>query len=159
MIDPTTVMASRGKRLGGALIDAFFGIIIMVPLMLFTGYLGQIFSEGLPSFTQRIGYGLIGFAVFMALHGYLLYTRGQTIGKTFVKTKIVDQNGNIPSFEKLIVLRYLILGFVANIPIIGSLAALANALFIFRKDRRCIHDHLAGTWVIDNQLVGSQNVV
>jgi uncharacterized RDD family membrane protein YckC len=66
-----------------------------------------------------------------------------------VKTKIVDLSGNIPHFEKLLVLRYLVLGLVTQIPIIGSLAGLVNALFIFGKERRCVHDYMAGTRVVE----------
>ena len=38
---------------------------------------------------------------------------------------------------------------VAQIPYIGAFLILADVLCIFREDRRCLHDHLAGTRVID----------
>lgn len=153
MTDLTTILASRGKRLGGALLDGLFGLIIMIPIMLFTGGLEQSFKGESPSIIQQTGYVFLGLFIFLALHGYLLYTRGQTIGKLIVKTRIVDRFGNIPKFGKLFILRYLILGLFVIIPILGELLAIVNILFIFRKDRRCIHDHLAQTWVVDNQLL------
>jgi uncharacterized RDD family membrane protein YckC len=85
----------------------------------------------------------------LALNGYLLFKRGQTIGKVAVKTRIVDLSGNIPHFGKLLVLRYLVPALVAQIPIVGSLTILVDILFIFGKEHRCLHDYLAGTRVID----------
>jgi uncharacterized RDD family membrane protein YckC len=37
---------------------------------------------------------------------------------------------------------------VALIPVIGGFLPLVDVLFIFRHDRRCIHDLLAGTNVV-----------
>ena len=87
--------------------------------------------------------------MFLILNGYLLFKRGQTIGKVVVKTRIVDLNGNIPSFGKLIVLRYLIFALVSSlIPIIGPFVGL-EVFLIFFKERRCLHDYIAGTRVVD----------
>jgi len=47
------------------------------------------------------------------------------------------------------VLCYVLPSLVAQIPLVGVLVALANALFIFGEENRCLHDHLAGTWVIN----------
>jgi hypothetical protein len=38
---------------------------------------------------------------------------------------------------------------LAQIPMIGAVVALANILFIFGKEQRCLHDRLAGTKVIN----------
>jgi hypothetical protein len=38
---------------------------------------------------------------------------------------------------------------IGNLPCIGFFYALADILFIFRDDRRCIHDLIASTTVID----------
>ena len=51
---------------------------------------------------------------------------------------------------KLLGLRYVLVMLVMAIPIIGQLLGLADALFIFRSDRRCVHDLLAGTKVVSN---------
>lgn len=153
MVDVTTIMASRGKRLGGALLDGSFMAIIMVPIMMYTGASQQSLRGESTSFLQHFGYVFLGWLIFLALHGYLLETRGQTIGKLIVGTQIVDRDGNIPKFMNLLILRYLVMGWIGIIPIIGGLLAITNILFIFRKDRRCIHDHLAQTWVVDNHLL------
>jgi uncharacterized RDD family membrane protein YckC len=94
-------------------------------------------------------YVVLDWAVFLTLNGYLLYTRGQTIGKVVVKTKIVDMGGKIPSFARLVLLRYLTPMLVGAIPIIGGIFGILNPLFIFGKERRCVHDYMAGTRVVN----------
>jgi uncharacterized RDD family membrane protein YckC len=142
-------LASRWARLGGALIDGLIAMVICVPIMFATGVLQQAFRGQAMSLGQQAAFFVVGFLVFLILNGYLLLKRGQTIGKVVVKTRIVDLTGNIPDFGKLLVLRYLVLGLVSQIPIIGGLGGLVNALWIFGKERRCLHDYIAGTRVIN----------
>ena len=49
---------------------------------------------------------------------------------------------------RLLALRYLPLQAVGQIPILGVVVGLLNPLLIFRADRRCLHDHIAGTKVV-----------
>ena len=149
MNEVTINLASRGARLGGALLDGLIMMTVTIPLMLFMGVLQNAFAGVGMTFTQQVIIFFMGWAVFLAFNGYLLYTKGQTIGKVIVKTKIVDLNGKLPEFGKMLVLRYIVLSVVTQVPILGSLASIANALFIFRKDHRCLHDHLAGTRVVN----------
>jgi len=149
MNETTANLASRWKRLGGALIDGVLTAIVMVPVMAVTGMTSAApGSEGM-TFGRRAGLFVLGCVVFLVLNGYLLYKRGQTIGKVAVKTKIVDLNGQIPDFGRLVALRYLVMALVGQIPFLGGLIGLVNALFIFRSDRRCLHDHIAGTRVVE----------
>lgn len=144
-----TKLASRWKRLGGALIDAVISMVILVPLMIVTGVFQRVYrGEGMTT-GQQASFFIIGWVIFLILNGYLLAKRGQTIGKVAMKTKIVDLQGNIPSFGKLLVLRYLVFGLVGQIKVVGSFAGLVNALFIFGEERRCLHDYLAGTRVVE----------
>ena len=147
--DVTKNLASRWKRLGGILIDSLISLIIVCPIMFTTGVFQQLADGRQMTIGQAAFYFIIGWVLFLIFHGYLLFTRGQTIGKVLVQTKIVDLNGNLPNFGKLLFLRYLVLGIIYQIPILGSIASIANALFIFGGERRCIHDYLAGTRVID----------
>ena len=117
--------------------------------MFATGVLQQISSGEGMNLVQQVAFFVAAWASFLILNGYLLFNRGQTIGKVIMSTKIVDLSGNTPNLGKLLVLRYLVPGIVTQIPIIGGLASLANALFIFGKERRCLHDYIAGTRVID----------
>jgi uncharacterized RDD family membrane protein YckC len=149
MNDVPSNLASRGKRLGGAMIDGIISMVIIVPIMLATGVLQRLFTGKGMTIGQQAAFFVVGWIVFLLLNGYLLLNRGQTIGKVAMKTKIVDRSGNIPNFGELLVLRYLVLGLVAQIPIIGGLAGLVDALFIFGTERRCVHDYMAGTRVVE----------
>ena len=57
-------------------------------------------------------------------------------------------DGRVPSFTTLILFRYLPTNLVALVPYIGPYLALADIVFIFGEERRCIHDLIAGTKVI-----------
>ena len=92
------VMASRWKRLFGAIIDSVISGIIGFTFMIKMGIYKRLL-EGIQMTTnERIYLALIGFGAFLIIHGYLLFKRGQTVGKILVGTKIVDSNGNVPNF-------------------------------------------------------------
>ena len=91
----------------------------------------------------------LGWAVFFLLNGYFLVQRGQTIGKMIVSTKIVNKKGKTPSPLDIIGKRYLIPSLIYAVPIVGQVFSLVNALFIFKEDKRCVHDHIAGTYVVE----------
>ena len=145
----TTNLASPWKRLGAALIDGLVVMIIFLSIMSLTGVLQQTLNGQPLTLNQQIAFFVGGWIVFLIWNGYLLYHKGQTIGKVVTKIRIVDQNGNVPSFGKLIGLRYFVPGLVAQIPLVGGLLSIVDVLFIFGQDHRCLHDHLAGTWVIN----------
>ncbi len=90
----------------------------------------------------------VGFIVFLVVQGVPLNATGQTWGKRITGIKIVDLAGNKPPFGKLIGLRYLPVGVASNIPFIGPIISIVNVLLIFRGDRRCGHDLIAGTRVV-----------
>lgn len=145
----TTNLASPWKRLGAALIDGLMAMIIFVPIMSLTGVLQQTLNGQPLTLNQQIALFVGGWIVFLIWNGYLLYHKGQTIGKAVTKIRIVDQNGDVPSFGTLIGLRYFVPGLVAQIPFVGGLLSLVDVLFIFGQEHRCLHDQLAGTWVIN----------
>lgn len=145
-------LASRSTRFLGALIDGF----ILMPLGLGAGFamVVVLLSAGFdPESTEfsvigAVVGGLLGAGVFLAVNGYLLATRGQTVGKMIMKTQIVSDGGELVPLGPLVLKRYVPLWIVANIPYVGGLFALANALAIFRESHKCIHDDIAGTKVI-----------
>lgn len=89
------------------------------------------------------------FIAFFALHGYLLSRYGQTLGKRMLGIAIVTMDNRVPPFLPLIIQRYLTQWLAGMVPLVGILLRLVDILAIFRPDRRCIHDHLAKTKVID----------
>ena len=102
--------------------------------------------------TQIIGGILIGL-VFLALLGiqiYLLTTRGQTIGKKMTRVKIVKyDDGSNPGFVHACLLRLIVPGFINGIPFVGAVFPIVDACFIFSEERRCIHDLIASTKVVN----------
>lgn len=141
-------LAGRGTRLGAALLDAilaglvFWGLSLFTPLNVFDpsgrGGLLVILVENT----------LAGFIVFLVLHGYLLATRGQTIGKMLLHIRIVRSDGTKATLVRLAGLRYFVNSVLALIPVVGWLYGLVDALMIFRESRKCVHDNLADTIVI-----------
>jgi uncharacterized RDD family membrane protein YckC len=142
------LLADRGQRLGGALVDGLIAALIYIPLMIALGIFQKEINEEPIELWMQVCQSVGWWAILFLLNGYLLVTRGQSIGKLFVKTRIVNLDENIPSATSIIGKRYVISGAISYIPIVGQIFGLANALFIFRKDKRCLHDHIAGTCVI-----------
>ncbi len=81
---------------------------------------------------------------------YLVLVRSQSIGKYFVKTQILDFETKVPAgLVKTVILRLFVCSAIRLIPIVGYLFLLVDFMFLFRVDRRCVHDMIAGTEVVD----------
>ena len=141
-------LAGRGERLGAAIIDGLVQMAILLPAMFVSGYFSGILQGVQPSVGMQLLWQAISMALFVAIQGYPLAQDGQTWGKKLLKMKIVDLAGNKPDFLRMIGLRYGVGYAIVLIPVIGTLYVLVDALFIFREDRRCIHDLIAGTRVV-----------
>ena len=85
---------------------------------------------------------------FLVSQTWLIASTGQSIGKKLLKTKIVTVAGEPPGFVRGVLLRSWLPAALSAIPMVGSVVALTDALMIFRQDRRTLHDHIAGTNVI-----------
>lgn len=142
-------LASRWARLGAAFIDGLLMMIIILPVAFVFGIFEALASGGQMGLTTTVAMGFLGIAAFFILNGYLLSSNGQTIGKKLLGIKIVDLEGRKPPFGRLIGMRYVPVWLVVYIPIIGNFASFIDNLFIFRGDKRCIHDLIAGTQVIN----------
>jgi uncharacterized RDD family membrane protein YckC len=100
-----------------------------------------------------IGPGLLllsaGMALYMLVQAWLLVTRGQTIGKLTFEIRVVTVEEEAqPRFAKICLLRAVVPGVLNAVPLLGMFFHLTDIFFIFRADRRCIHDLIAGTKVI-----------
>ena len=148
-------LAGRGRRLGAYIIDTIIAGIVLVAVAYFNpGPLGVTMLDIMrdPMTQQMSTAGSIAFVIiFMAINSYLLVTKGQTLGKMALGIRIVDAASNgAATAVKLLGLRYVLVMLVAVIPFIGGLLGLIDFLFIFREDRRCVHDLIAGTKVVSN---------
>lgn len=147
-------LASRWARLAAAIIDGAIALVFAFALAAaFTGkvpWRDDDYAEAMAQLSdlETLTMNALGIGFFLALHGYLLAKHGQTLGKLALGLRIVNQHGEIPKFLPLLGLRYLPQWIVVYVPRIGGLLTLIDLLFIFGKERRCLHDYIAGTWVI-----------
>ncbi len=141
-------LAGRGIRLLAAVLDTILLGVILAPWMVLSGYFDEIMRGGDVSYAKEALWTVIGFVVFVVVQGIPLSGNGQTWGKRMVGIRIVDQKGNRPSPARLLGLRYLPLHAIYLIPLIAPILVVIDALFIFRRDRRCVHDLIAGTQVV-----------
>lgn len=146
---PVDNAATRVQRFIAAMIDGCLGILVTIPL--FEHYqLWEVMKTGGTVPTEvSIKLAMYGLLMFFILHGTLLYRYGQTVGKRVMGLAIVTLDGGRPHFAHLILNRYLPQWVAGFIPGIGPLLGIVDALFVFRNDKRCVHDLIAGTKVID----------
>lgn len=142
------LLASRWARLGASIIDTIIMMVVIIPLMYFTGGFDGIAEGTQPGFIYTLVIGLVGFVVFFVINYRFLVTNGQTIGKKVLEIKIVDLNGNTPVFQPQLLIRYAVYLLPGQIPVAGQIFSLVNVLFIFGKEKRCIHDLAAKTRVV-----------
>jgi uncharacterized RDD family membrane protein YckC len=140
-------LATLGQRFVGAIIDGLISAAVIVPI----GFAMGVYSTNAvhkPGFMETTGLALAGFAIFVAIHWTFLNATGQTIGKKVAKTRIVTMDGKKPGMGDLVGKRYAFMNLIGLIPLVGGIVSLVNILFIFRKDRRCLHDLIGGTQVV-----------
>jgi len=140
-------LAGRMQRLAAALLDDFISLLSLVPVLSYYDLLSYLENGTAIPMNIIININLYAFVVFLLLHGFLLYNYGQTIGKRIVGIAISTLDYKVPEFNRLIALRYVPFRVAGLIPGIQVLP-IVDVLFIFRSDRRCLHDLLAGTQVI-----------
>lgn len=147
-----TESASRGSRLGAAFIDGIIMTVITMPIMFLTGGFDG-FSTGVVtnSHTYNLLIGLLGIAAFIAINFKFLINDGQTIGKRVLGIKIVDLEGNTPTLKQHYLKRYGFYFLIGQIPAAGQWLSTINVLFIFGKEKRCLHDLIAKTRVISTK--------
>ena len=163
LVDPVPadelVPAERLTRLGAALLDGLLQSLVLVPLVFGVMFLVFVpggepdprmfeFLQGGGQFLFSFGFVVAGFVIFLLIQGYPLARFGQTWAKRWLGIRIVDEHGHKPEFVRLVLLRYGVVQLAAMVPCLGALFGLADPLCIFRDDRRCLHDLMAGTRVV-----------
>lgn len=158
----TPVPADRLLRLASAALDFLISMVCALPgaLVLGTAFLDIVIAVARgqqPDVSQinpgrlLIGFALLGLASFTLLlvQIYLVSTRGQTIAKRILGLRIVRfADGSNPGFVHGWLLRALVPGIIGILPMVGNIFTIVNYCFIFRDDRRCLHDLIADTRVV-----------
>jgi len=143
--------ADRGTRLAAAFIDGLvyglLGIVaaIAIPALLASRRNGSDSTFVAIALVVIMGVGFIGIFIWnlVWLHRY-----GQSVGKRALKIRIVRKDTSRAGLGRIFGLRMLVPAALGYIPIIGPIFGLVNICFIFRDDRRCIHDLMADTVVV-----------
>lgn len=159
-VDREATLPSRGARLGAALTDTLIGFLSLAPgsavlgvafvkLAMSGDYGGaQSLYESMPVGRLLLGLSLFFFLPVIVGIGqiWLLGAQGQTLGKKFFSIRIVRHPGRAPAgFLHAWLLRSVVPGFLMLVPTLGWIFFLVDSGFIFRADRRCLHDLIAGT--------------
>lgn len=137
--------ADLSARFWGAMIDRIISVIfVVIGVVIGFAVIGMdSIEEGDELMIQGIAY--LSLLPVGLVQWYLIATSGQSIGKKVMKTKIVKLDGSEAGFLHGVVLREWIIGVAAGVV---NCVGLIDVLFIFREDRRCVHDMIASTRVI-----------
>ena len=138
--------ASRGDRLFAVVVD---WVIAVVPVGI--GFALTRRSPGAGGAALSNWQLWVVPAAILLIQYTLLSLRGQTLGKLAMRVRIVRAtDGGNPGFLRAVVLRNMVRHLLSAVPILGGLFALADILAIFGKERRCLHDRIAGTRVVES---------
>ena len=148
-METTYTLASIPSRLMAFLVDAVLSMAIGFPIIFVTGGFAKL-QPGGPEYSlvYNLFIIIVGIFIFILLHGKLLKTKGQTIGKKLLGIKIADMDGNTATIEKHILSRYAFSMFAPQIPMIGYPIGFIDMLLIFTKSKRTLHDYVGKTVVI-----------
>jgi uncharacterized RDD family membrane protein YckC len=147
--------AERGTRLVARATDGLLLCLALLPALLASLQRGALREGSSMAVVRAFASGELGLASGAAFLGlalvqaYLVATTGQSIAKRLFKLKIVKVDGAPVGFVSGVLLRHWLVLLLLQIPDANLVLFLADALFIFRKDRRCLHDLVAGTRVIE----------
>ena len=130
------VLATRQDRFFAKLIDAALYAVAIAVAAIFL-------AVSTPLGVSLLALAILGIPIVQVV---LLTMDGQTIGKRFLDIRIVDVvTGQNAGFGTNVVMRAWVNSLLNVIPFYS----LADVFFIFRDDRRTIHDLLAGTHVVE----------
>ena len=132
---PDLIPADRSARVAAKIIDLPFTVASVLA--------ASLVPSSAPS-SEAVQLGLILVGVFgMIAQTVLLSNDGQTIGKKVMKLKIVRADtGRNGGFVTNVLLRAVINGLLAFTTL--SIYFVADTLFIFSRNRLCLHDYVAG---------------
>ncbi len=156
-----TTLAHPGMRLLAAFIDGFLEWLCWLPtstavMATISGLIGsgqsspqELIETLTSSLTSSLALSAPYLAGLVLLQATLLTVRGQTVGKMLTRLRIVRaRDGAHAGFLHGFFLRGFLPRCLRQVPLIGLIFWLVDNCFIFREDRRCLHDLVAGTKVV-----------
>ncbi len=141
-------LADPGTRLVAVILDGLVAVAAALPgvIVIFATLSGGSHNDPPLAGILLAVFGVVALAIYQMV---LLSTKGQTLGKGWMKVRVVKYTDGSPAgFFGAVFMRSWVPGFIGNIPIVGFIFAIADPLFIFGAEHRCLHDQIAGTKVI-----------
>ena len=163
---PQAELASIGSRTGAALFNAFVYFLSLLPgsMAMSRGLLEknpQLANGGIPrlddldlaGFAESMIWVWAGLMAALLVQAILIAARGQNLGKLLVGARVVRaDSGGTAGFVRGVLLRFSLpvtLVIVLNgFFLLGFVFLVVDYAFMFRDDRRCLHDLMAGTKVV-----------
>jgi uncharacterized RDD family membrane protein YckC len=147
---PPLRLASLGSRVAAVLLDSLVLGVATIPVGIGLAIIPDVPD---PTSTAQepanilMVVGILLFLGVIAIDLYLLAARGQTLGKKWMHIRIASHpDGGNPGLVKTLLLRGFVNGVLSNLT--SGIYGLVDFCFVFREDRRCLHDLLAGTVVV-----------
>ena len=148
-------LAGRFRRLVAAGIDFVLTAIVAFALMWPLGLFETEQAYERVQFVSRLFALMLG--TYVLLHGWLLRRHGQTLGKRLLRIRVVHNGDSRRMTLGALVVRVfwvlvltallaLFLPPMVTLAILG-IVLVVDALFIFSRQRRCLHDYLVGSQV------------
>ncbi len=166
---PLTVepeLAGIAARTIAALVNGFFYFLSMMPgsTVMARGLLEknpQLSKGGIPriedldltGFAEGMIWIWAGLTAVLLLQALLITVRGQNLGKLLTGAKVVRADTGAPAgFGRGVMLRFAMpVGLIIALNaffMLGLVFLIVDYAFMFRADRRCLHDLMAGTKVV-----------
>lgn len=142
-------LAGLWRRLFARIIDA---LLIGIPVSLVLWPLGDGFDDGREDGGWFAGRAIV-LLVYFVYDGYLLSTRGQTVGKLLMKIRVgMLEDGSVPRGSPGWT-RAAVYWLPQLVPFLGGLFLLVNVLFCTwdKPYRQCLHDKAARTVVVSTE--------
>lgn len=144
-VTSTTGLAPRSARLAAVLIDHLCLFAAVTPSLAVFVYLARTSgTHGLePLFGGAVIISVVALSVVQIA---LLIGNGQTIGKNVMRIRIVDhEDRSRTPWTRAVGVRYLLNFALGQIPFYF----VVDVAFIFGPERRCLHDRLSRTTVVE----------
>jgi uncharacterized RDD family membrane protein YckC len=136
------IPADIGARLVATIIDN----VVVVGPMLCALLIMAVLQDGSSNGGDLVIFVVMG-ALLLGLAVQLVHQARtmQSVGKRILGIRVVCLDGSTPSLVRIVVLRNLSMHAIGAF---CGLVGLVDALMIFGTERRCMHDHIAGTIVV-----------
>lgn len=153
----TASTAERWRRLLGAIADGLLESLAWIPTSAAVGHslMEMVNSNQLDPqeiigvFKTALPLSLPYLGALVILQAVLLTLRGQSVGNLLVRTRIVRaDNGEPAGFLRAFLLRGALARVIRQVPFVGGIFWIVDSCFIFREDKRCLHDLIARTKVV-----------